>query len=162
MAEGDRGAAAGLGAEGAESVARYLLARHSRPAGAGGSSRLIGCKIDRLGSERDYFHAAQAGQQVTRCRRAGLQGIGRHSATGVMKEVWTAGDFGGMRLRPLSFTPLDINLIYSAWRRAARPKKAKMNKFADARPMSPPRSTGKLVPSIPAGEVPVCSQYLPS
>jgi hypothetical protein len=43
-----------------------------------------------------------------------LQGIGRHSATGVMKEVWTAGDFGGMRLRPLSFTPLDIDLIYSA------------------------------------------------
>ena len=30
-----------------------------------------------------------------------LQGIGRHSATGVMKGVWTAGDFGGMRLRPL-------------------------------------------------------------
>ena len=43
-----------------------------------------------------------------------LQGIGRHSATGVMKEVWTAADFGGMRLRPLSFTPLDIDLIYSA------------------------------------------------
>jgi hypothetical protein len=42
-----------------------------------------------------------------------LQGIGRHSATGVMKEVWTAGDFGGMRLRPLSFTPLDIDLIYA-------------------------------------------------
>ena len=42
-----------------------------------------------------------------------LQGIGRHSATGVMKEEWTAGDFGGMRLRPLSFTPLDIDLIYS-------------------------------------------------
>jgi hypothetical protein len=43
-----------------------------------------------------------------------LQGIGRHSATGVMKEVWTAGDFSGMRLRPLSFTPLDKDLIYSA------------------------------------------------
>ena len=42
-----------------------------------------------------------------------LQGIGRHSATGVMKEMWTAGDFGGMRLRPLSFTPLDIDLIYA-------------------------------------------------
>ena len=42
-----------------------------------------------------------------------LQGIGRHSATGVMKEVWAPGDFGGMRLRPLSFTPLDIDLIYA-------------------------------------------------
>jgi hypothetical protein len=42
-----------------------------------------------------------------------LQGVSRHSATGVMKEVWTAGDFGGMRLRPLPFTPLDIDLIYA-------------------------------------------------
>jgi hypothetical protein len=42
-----------------------------------------------------------------------LQGINRHSATGVMKEVWTVGDFGGMRLRPLPFTPLDIDLIYA-------------------------------------------------
>ena len=42
-----------------------------------------------------------------------LQGIGRHSSTGIMKEVWTAGDFSGMRLRPLSFTPLDIDLIYA-------------------------------------------------
>ena len=42
-----------------------------------------------------------------------LQGIGRHSATGVMKEMWTARDYGGMRLRPLSFTPLDIDLIYA-------------------------------------------------
>ena len=42
-----------------------------------------------------------------------LQGISRHSATGVMKERWTAGDFSGMRFRPLSFTPLDIELIYS-------------------------------------------------
>jgi hypothetical protein len=42
-----------------------------------------------------------------------LQGIGRHSATGVMKEVWTARDFDWMRLRPLSFTPLDIDLIYT-------------------------------------------------
>jgi len=52
-----------------------------------------------------------------------LQGIGRHSATGVMKEVWTAGDFGGMRLRPLSFTPLDKDLIYSALAAGRTPKK---------------------------------------
>ncbi len=42
-----------------------------------------------------------------------LQGIGRHSPTGVMKEAWTARDFGGMRLRPLSLTPFDVDLIYS-------------------------------------------------
>jgi hypothetical protein len=42
-----------------------------------------------------------------------LQGISRHSATGVMKERWTPGDFADMRFRPLPFTPLDIELIYS-------------------------------------------------
>ena len=51
-----------------------------------------------------------------------LQGIGRHSATGVMKEMWTAGDFGGMRLRPLSFTSVDIDLIYAGLRQSRRPK----------------------------------------
>ena len=50
-----------------------------------------------------------------------LQGIGRHSATGVMKEVWTVGDFVGMRLRPLPFTLLDIDLIHAGLAaRAAR------------------------------------------
>jgi hypothetical protein len=42
-----------------------------------------------------------------------LQGISRHSATGVMKERWAAGDFADMRFRPLAFTLLDIELIYS-------------------------------------------------
>jgi hypothetical protein len=42
-----------------------------------------------------------------------LQRIDRHSATGVMKDRWTAGDFSAMRLRPLPFTPLDIDLIYA-------------------------------------------------
>ena len=42
-----------------------------------------------------------------------LQGISRHSAAGVMKDVWTVGDFGLMRIRPLSFTPTDIDLIHA-------------------------------------------------
>jgi hypothetical protein len=42
-----------------------------------------------------------------------LQGFSRHSATGVMKERWTSGDFGEMRWRELALTPLDIELIYS-------------------------------------------------
>jgi hypothetical protein len=54
-----------------------------------------------------------------------LQGISRHSATGVMKEVWTVGDFSGMRLRPLPFTPVDVDLIYAGL--AAR-QQAKMRR----------------------------------
>jgi hypothetical protein len=42
-----------------------------------------------------------------------VQGISRHSATGVMKERWTSGDFADMRFRPLPFTPLDKELLYS-------------------------------------------------
>jgi len=52
-----------------------------------------------------------------------VQGISRHSATGVMKARWTSGDFGDMRFRPLPFTPLDVELIYSGLaQRAAGPK----------------------------------------
>uniref|UniRef100_Q021W3 Uncharacterized protein n=1 Tax=Solibacter usitatus (strain Ellin6076) TaxID=234267 RepID=Q021W3_SOLUE len=58
-----------------------------------------------------------------------LQGLSRHSAGGVMKEVWTAGDFGGMRLRPLPFTPVDIDLIHAGL--AAR-QEAKTSRLQDS------------------------------
>jgi hypothetical protein len=41
-----------------------------------------------------------------------LQGISRHSDAGVMKARWTVGDFAEMRIRPLPFTQLDVDLIY--------------------------------------------------
>jgi hypothetical protein len=42
-----------------------------------------------------------------------LQGVTRHSDTGVMKARWTGTDFGGMRVTPLPFTRQDVELIYS-------------------------------------------------
>jgi hypothetical protein len=42
-----------------------------------------------------------------------LQGVVRHSATGVMKAHWSIGDFAAMRFRPFSFTPEDVDLIYA-------------------------------------------------
>ena len=42
-----------------------------------------------------------------------LQGISRHSDTGVMKAHWTGRDFGGMRVAPLPFTQWDVDLIYA-------------------------------------------------
>ena len=42
-----------------------------------------------------------------------LQGVIRHSDTGVMKARWTGTDFGGMRVTPLPFTRQDVELIYS-------------------------------------------------
>ena len=41
-----------------------------------------------------------------------LQGVSRHSDTGVMKARWTGTDFGGMRVTPLPFTREDVDLIY--------------------------------------------------
>jgi hypothetical protein len=46
-----------------------------------------------------------------------LQGIDRHSATGVMKARWDAGDYRDMTFSPLPFTPTDIDLIHIALRR---------------------------------------------
>ena len=40
-----------------------------------------------------------------------LQGIVRHSATGVMKAHWSPKDYTDMAWQPLSFTPGDIDLI---------------------------------------------------
>lgn len=41
-----------------------------------------------------------------------LQGIDRHSESGVMKAYWTASDYAEMVSSPLPFTPLDIQLIH--------------------------------------------------
>jgi hypothetical protein len=40
-----------------------------------------------------------------------LQGISRHSATGVMKARWGTKDVVDMANNPLPFTPEDIDLI---------------------------------------------------
>ena len=42
-----------------------------------------------------------------------LQGMDRHSETGVMKAHWTAEDYRVMTWRPLSFTAHDIELIHA-------------------------------------------------
>lgn len=40
-----------------------------------------------------------------------LQGIARHSETGVMKALWDSHDFLQMASKPLAFTPEDVALI---------------------------------------------------
>jgi hypothetical protein len=40
-----------------------------------------------------------------------LQGIDRHSETGVMKARWDDRDFSEMRIKPLPFTASDVDLI---------------------------------------------------
>ena len=40
-----------------------------------------------------------------------IQGIDRHSESGVMKSCWTASDYAEMMSTPLPFTPQDIQLI---------------------------------------------------
>jgi len=40
-----------------------------------------------------------------------IQGVPRHSETGVMKARWTRDDYDEMRQRPLNFAPEDLELI---------------------------------------------------
>jgi hypothetical protein len=40
-----------------------------------------------------------------------LQGVSRHSETGVMKAVWSSDDYFQMRKKPLEFTEEDVRLI---------------------------------------------------
>jgi hypothetical protein len=41
-----------------------------------------------------------------------LEGIDRHSATGIMKAHWNDHDYFEMRRKPLVFAQEDVNLIY--------------------------------------------------
>ena len=41
-----------------------------------------------------------------------LQGISRHSDSGVMKANWSGEDFQQMRYKPLPFTEQDVVLIH--------------------------------------------------
>jgi hypothetical protein len=41
-----------------------------------------------------------------------LQGIDRHSESGIMKAGWTHSDYAAMALKPLPFTPHDILLMH--------------------------------------------------
>jgi hypothetical protein len=43
-----------------------------------------------------------------------LEGIERHSETGIMKAHWTEAEISQMPLKPLSFAPYDVSLIQSA------------------------------------------------
>jgi hypothetical protein len=41
-----------------------------------------------------------------------LEGIDRHSATGIMKDRWDDNDYFEMRRKPLRFAQKDVDLIY--------------------------------------------------
>lgn len=45
-----------------------------------------------------------------------LEGIDRHSATGIMKARWNYNDYLEMRRKPLVFAQEDVNLIYAGLR----------------------------------------------
>lgn len=49
-----------------------------------------------------------------------LQGIARHSDSGVMKAHWSPGDYTAMMWRPLPFTQDDIDLIRAGLKQRAR------------------------------------------
>jgi hypothetical protein len=52
-----------------------------------------------------------------------LEGVDRHSDSGVMKAVWTAEDYSQMRTGTLPFTPQDVQLIHLGLiRRSTRQK----------------------------------------
>lgn len=63
-----------------------------------------------------------------------LQGVVRHSDTGIMKARWTLSDMDQMHYRDLSFTPLDVRLIQNgmAARAEARSKPVADDSAEDA------------------------------
>jgi hypothetical protein len=48
-----------------------------------------------------------------------LQGVSRHSETGIMKAKWEVADYDAMTRKPLSFTATDIELIHRSLEKGA-------------------------------------------
>jgi hypothetical protein len=46
-----------------------------------------------------------------------LEGIDRHSESGVMKAHWSNEDFNAMRCKPLAFADEDVHLIHFGWKK---------------------------------------------
>ena len=61
-----------------------------------------------------------------------LEGISRHSDSGIMKARWDGGDFSEMARKPLNFAPIDINLIYAGLAERAAQTTVDMNRLDSA------------------------------
>ena len=59
-----------------------------------------------------------------------LQGVVRHSESGIMKANWNIGDIEQMEYGDLAFTPFDIVLIYQGIAARSEPKSAPMTESA--------------------------------
>ncbi len=60
-----------------------------------------------------------------------LEGVKDHSPEGIMKATWTEADIKGMIVKPLSFTPADIQLIHAG---LATPNPAQRQSLAAGNP----------------------------
>jgi hypothetical protein len=72
--------------------------------------QVFGDRMERLIGHNDlqYVLAHVLVHEITHL----LQGVNRHSSSGIMKAGWDNGDYAKMtRKRPLSFTELDVTLI---------------------------------------------------
>jgi hypothetical protein len=63
-----------------------------------------------------------------------IEGIDRHSATGIMKDRWDDNDYFEMRRKPLPFAQEDVNLIYDGLQ-------ARQGRVATAVPAAVSRAT---------------------
>jgi hypothetical protein len=71
--------------------------------------QVFGDRMERLIGHHDlqYVLAHVLVHEITHL----LQGVNRHSSSGIMKAGWDNQDYAQMRKRPLSFTELDVTLI---------------------------------------------------
>jgi hypothetical protein len=93
-----------------------------------GPSKITICYRNMQGIEHDpvlgpRFFGHVLAHEITHC----LQGVNRHSETGVMKAVWTEDDNADMSVKPLPFEPADVTMIHSGIE--ARTRQLRENKI---------------------------------
>ena len=89
---------------------------YSRPFARPSEVRVIILYERAVGAVQEHLNAdaARLGHVLAHEITHVLQGVARHSATGLMKAQWTPEDRAQMSKEPLPFTPQDAELIQEA------------------------------------------------
>ena len=90
----------------------YALAAAQNVGLSGVSITIFGDRIRRFLSDHPSLRADAVGYVVAHELGHVIQGVPRHSESGIMKAVWSNEDYSEMMFRQLQFTALDVNLIH--------------------------------------------------
>jgi hypothetical protein len=81
-------------------------------------------RVRRFLDDHRTLMASAAGYVLAHELAHAMQGVARHSESGILKALWSTNDFHEMKYHKLAFTPYDVELIHQGlairWRAGSR------------------------------------------